>query len=221
MDNASDLDYNAGDTKELHYVLTRLSGLYPNLWAVGVSLGGNMLAKYLGEYGDEALCQAAVVVSAPVDLTSSAKAMKNFVARRIYTPYLLGSLIKKARKKLDKDSLSALERLTTLDEFDDLYTASRHGYGTARAYYKKASALPLMHAITKPTLVISADDDPFLGKVAKPSDVSDSVQLLYSRHGGHVGFLAGQQGGKALALDNHWLARTAFEFFDWAEGTKK
>lgn len=214
IENPSDLDYNAGDIQELHYVLARLAGLYSNLWAVGVSLGGNMLAKYLGEYGDDALCQTAVIVSAPVDLMSSAEAMKNFVARRIYTPYLLGSLIKKARKKLDKDSLVALEKLTTLDAFDDLYTAPRHGYGTAKAYYKQASALPVMGGITKPTLVISADDDPFLGKVAQPSDVSASVQLLYSKHGGHVGFLAAKAGqGNTLALDNHWLSRTAFEFF--------
>lgn len=213
MENPSALDYNAGDTAELHYMLERLNKLYANLYAVGVSLGGNMLGKYLGEYGDKALCRAGVMVSAPVDLTSSAKEMHKFVARKVYTPYLLNSLVKKAEKKLDGLDLEKLKQIKFLDEFDDLYTAPRHGYGTGADYYKKASALPVLKHISKPTLIISSDDDPFLGDVAKASDVSDSVQLLYSRHGGHTGFL----GAKGRTLDLGWTARTTFEFFLWAE----
>lgn len=214
LPNPAAVDYNAGDTAEMHYVLTRLVQLYPNLVAIGVSLGGNMLAKYLGEYGNQALVQSGVVVSAPVDLASSAKAMHKLVARHIYAPYLLKSLIKKATVKLDDPkALAALAKLKTLDGFDDLYTAPRHGYHTAAHYYKAASALPYMHAITKPTLVISSDDDPFLGDVAGAADVSKAVQLLYSPYGGHVGFLGVDKTGK---LDLGWVARTAFDFFAWA-----
>lgn len=213
MENPSQMDYNAGQIEEVHYVLSRLSALYPKLVAVGVSLGGNMLAKYMGVYGDKALCRAAVVVSAPVDLGSSAKVLHRFVARHVYAPYLLKSLIKKAAEKLDDpETLEKLHHLKTLDAFDDLYTAPRHGYVNSSDYYTQASALPHLSGVTHPTLIISSDDDPFLGDVAKPSDVSDSVQLLYSKHGGHVGFLQKQNG----RFDLGWTARTSFDFFEWA-----
>lgn len=212
--NPSALDYNAGDTKEIHYVLTQLAKRYPILWVVGVSLGGNLLAKYLGEYGDRAVCQVGVVVSAPVDLATSAKAMQKFVARHVYTPYLLKSLIKKALDKVsDEADKQTLAKLKKLEDFDDVYTAPRHGYGTGANYYKEASALPYLHAIVRPTLIISSDDDPFLGEVASPADVSKNVQLLYSPHGGHVGFV----GVSGSTVDLGWLARTTFEFFLWAD----
>lgn len=212
LDNHSHLDYNAGDTTEAHYSLKRLQKLYSDIYVVGVSLGGNLLARYLGEYGDEALCRAAVVASAPVDLATSATVMKKFVARHVYTPYLLNSLTKKAAVKLDGIDLQKLKKIKYLDEFDDLYTAPRHGYGTGAEYYQRASALPVLKGVSKPTLIISSQDDPFLGVVATQADVSDSVQLLYPKHGGHVGFL----GATGRRLDLGWLARTTFEFFAWS-----
>ena len=212
MPNAADVDYSAGDIAEIDHVLARLSVLRSRLLVVGVSLGGNMLAKYMGEYGDTAKCLGAVVISAPVDLTTSAQSMQRLVARNIYTPYLLKSLVVKAADKIDDPAvLRELRRLKTLDEFDDIYTAPRHGYGTAQDYYRTASALPVLKDITRPTLIISATDDPFLGKVASPQDISDKVRLLYSPYGGHVGFIGAE--GRRLHLD--WLPRTTFDFFDW------
>lgn len=210
--NTAHVDYNAGDTKEMHHVLTRLAKLYPTIWAVGISLGGNVLGKYLGEYGDDAICQAAVVVSAPVDLASSAKAMQKFVAKRVYTPYLLNSLIKKALDRFpDETERHRYRALHSLDGFDDLYTAPRHGYANAKDYYQKASALPYLKSIVRPTLIVSSDDDPFLGDVATYLDVSPCVQLLYTKHGGHVGFVAVADD----KLDIGWLAATTFEFFEY------
>ncbi|MFB2587104.1 YheT family hydrolase [Acinetobacter sp. c1-l78] len=209
--NPSPFDYNAGDTKELHHVLQQLKQQYQDVYAAGVSLGGNMLARYMGEYQDDVLCKAAVVVSAPVDLTTSAKAMHRFVAKRIYTPYLLKPLLVKALQKIDDPQvLAQLKQAKTLDIFDDLYTAPRHGYGTGKDYYLKASALPVMKNIRKPTLVITAIDDPFLGKIAQAQDVSEYVQLLYSPNGGHVGFM--QYQNKRLNTD--WLPQTIFRYFN-------
>lgn len=211
--NASPVDYNAGDTGEAHYVLSRLAKLYPKLHVVGVSLGGNLLARYLGEYGEQAVCVSAVVVSAPVDLASSAEAMHRLVARHVYTPYLLKSLIKKASTKLEGVELERLNKIKFIDEFDEFYTAPRHGYGTRQNYYRQASALPVLKDIVCPTLIISSQDDPFLGIVASQSDVSDSVQLYYPKHGGHTGFL-GVSGRK---FDLGWLSKTAFEFFEFTK----
>ena len=79
--------YNAGDTGELHHMLENLRKNFAHIYAVGVSLGGNALAKYMGEYGDNALCDGAVVISAPVDMSSAAITMHSFLSHRIYTPY--------------------------------------------------------------------------------------------------------------------------------------
>ncbi|ELA09206.1 hypothetical protein MOMA_02335 [Moraxella macacae 0408225] len=213
LKNSSELDYNAGDTTEIHHVFSVLHKQYPHIVAIGVSLGGNMLAKYMGEYGDDALCMGAVIVSAPVDLTTSALAMHRFVARHVYTPYLLKPLLLKAEEKISEpDTLNALKTIKTLDKFDDLYTAPRNGYGTSENYYKNASALPVLHKISKPTLIISAKDDPFLGKTATPSNISPLVRLLYSKHGGHIGFLDFDK--QQRRFDNTWLAKTVFRFFD-------
>lgn len=212
VENTAEPDYNAGDTAEAHHVLSLLKQKFPHVVVTGFSLGGNVLARYMGEYGDEALCDGAVVVSAPVDLASSAQTMKKFFAKRVYTPYLLKPLMAKALSKVDDPNIiSALQNIKTIDKFDELYTAPRHGYGTGENYYKNASALPVLKDITKPTLIITAKDDPFLGKIATQNDISDNVRLLYSEHGGHVGFIR----RKNKKFDITWLPKVTFEFFDW------
>lgn len=212
VDNTSELDYNAGDTAEAVHMFNLLKTQYgySRIVASGVSLGANMLARYMGEQGDAAACEAAVVISAPVDLTTSAKAMHRFVAKRVYTPYLLNPLLQKALKKVDEPALvDALKNIKMIDEFDELYTAPRHGFGTGANYYIQASALPVLKNITKPTLIITAKDDPFLGILATQADVSPCVRLLYSQHGGHVGFVQLQN----KKLNVNWLPSTSFKFF--------
>lgn len=213
MDNASPYDYHAGDTASIHHSLIWLKQQYPSLFVAGVSLGGNMLARYLGEYAESALCEKAVIISAPVDLASSAKMMHRFVARHVYTPYLLKPLLKKALAKIhDSDDYQRLKNVKTIDAFDDLYTAPRHGYGNVNHYYQRASALPVLQSICVPTLIISAVDDPFLGKVAQSQDVSNMVQLYYPQYGGHVGFVDYHTTQKKLDLN--WLPKTVFQFFN-------
>lgn len=209
IQNTAQVDYNAGDVKEIDHVLTRLGNVYPCLYAVGVSLGGNMLAKYLGEYSN-AQVKAAAVISAPLDLTSSAMQLKKAVAKRIYVPYLLSSLLKKAHPLLDKATLKTIK---SLDAFDDVYTAPRHGYTSAFDYYNKASALPRLGAIDCPMLIVNSQDDPFLGKKVTKDDVSDKVVLHQPKHGGHVGFVDVRDG----KLSMNYLPTLVFDFFDWVD----
>lgn len=209
MTNTSDSDYHATDIDEIEFVFVNLASRFDEIYAVGVSLGGNALARYLGVYADKSRCQKAVIVSAPVDLLSSSKAMHKLFARHVYTPFLLNPLIKKARQKIDKTQQERLRAIKTLDAFDDFYTAPRHGFGNADNYYKTASALPVLKYITKPTLIISANDDPFLGIVACQDDISPQTSLLYSKHGGHIGFVDYQNN----RLDLSYLPRVIFDFF--------
>lgn len=210
MTNTGTQDYHAGDIDEIDFVLAKLAKRFATVYAVGVSLGGNMLARYLGITGNKANCQKAVIISAPVDLLSASQAMYRLVARHVYTPFLLKTLIPKACQKSPPSLYPTLQTIKRLDVFDDVYTAPRHGFKNAQQYYQSTSALPVLQGITQPTLIISAKDDPFLGKVATVDDISKSTTLLYSQYGGHVGFIGCSHGKFELS----YLPKTAFLFFD-------
>lgn len=205
--------YNAGDTAEIHHYLSHLQNNFTQIYAVGVSLGGNALAKYMGEYGSDAICRCAVVVSAPVDLASSSVAMERLLGRHIYTPYLLNPIIKKALDNhLTSDELKALKSAKRIGYFDNVFTAPRHGFRSKNDYYRQSSALPYLTEISKPTLIITAKDDPFLGITAEHSDVSADVVLLNTTYGGHIGFV--DYDYQALTFDTGFIGRQVMGFFD-------
>ncbi|PNP97818.1 YheT family hydrolase [Moraxella sp. RCAD0137] len=210
---SGDVFYNAGDTKEVHHYLEYLSNQFATIYAIGVSLGGNALAKYMGEYGTSALCQKAVVVSAPVDLASASVAMERLLGRHIYTPYLLNPIVKKALdNRLSADEIELLKRAKRMGDFDEAFTAPRHGYRSKNDYYRQASALPYLIDVAHPTLIITAKDDPFLGLTATAGDVSADVTLLDTKHGGHIGFL--DYDYKTRQFDLSFVANSALSFFN-------
>ena len=218
--------YNAGDTGEVHHALENLCENYKNIYAVGVSLGGNALAKYMGEYGNKAICKGAAVISAPVDMSSAAITMHSFLSHRIYTPYLLNPIIKKAlANDMSADEIAAIKAVNRISDFDDIFTAPRHGYRSNNDYYHSSSALPYLRDVTHPLLLISAKDDPFIGFTATPNDVSDSVTIIDTEHGGHIGYLRyrsdksttniSQANGKKSKFDINWIPETVSAYFNY------
>lgn len=204
--------YDAGDVAEVHHYLEFLNKKYQTIYAVGVSLGGNVLAKYMGEYGADAICQKAVVVSAPVDLASASIAMERLLGKNIYTPYLLNPIVKKAlANQLTDDEIRALKSVKKMGDFDSVFTAPRQGYRSKNDYYRQASSLPYLKSICKPTLIITAKDDPFLGVTAEIGDVSQDVCLLDTKHGGHIGFVGYDY--KVRAFDLDFVPKQALAFF--------
>ena len=215
--------YNAGDTDEVHHALQNLSEKYTNIYAVGVSLGGNALAKYMGEYGDRALCQGAAVISAPVDMSSAALSMHSFLSHRIYTPYLLNPIIKKAlANDITQEEIDSIKAVNRISDFDDIFTAPRHGYRSNNHYYQASSALPYLLDVVHPLLLISAKDDPFIGFTATPNDVSDSVTIIDTEHGGHIGYLRYRSEKdksphlyKQSRFDINWIPETVSAYFNF------
>lgn len=195
--------YHSGDTHELAYMLSVLAKRYQYIYAVGVSLGGNVLAKYLGEKGVDVPIQAAAVVSSPVDLSVAGVALDTGVAKWIYTPYFLRTLLHKVPP--------AKEKITSLGTFDNLYTAPINGFLDKEDYYRQSSALPYLSSIKIPTLLLNAKNDPFFPAQYLPTeqDVSESVCLYQPEHGGHVGFVCGSGRGHL-----RWLPETLLRFFD-------
>jgi predicted alpha/beta-fold hydrolase len=182
---------------------------------VGVSLGGNALLKWLGENEQAAasLITAAATVSAPLDLTACGHHLgRGF--NRVYTQYFLNSLKPNSSAKLRRFpglfDEQRLRQACTLYEFDDAITAPLHGFAGADDYWRRASSKPWLPGIRLHTLILNAQNDPFLPHTALPraDQVAASVTLDFPREGGHVGFVSGSIPGR---LD--WMPQRILHFF--------
>lgn len=192
--------YHSGETEDARFFLSWLRdsfGKVPTA-AVGISLGGNMLAYYLAQQGNDSLLQAAVVVSAPLMLEPCSLRMEQGFSR-IYQRYLLGQLKQNATRKLLHYpgtlplELSQLSKLRRIREFDDVITSRIHGFNDAVDYYRRCSALPLLPKIATPLLIIHAKDDPFMTDAVIPdlANLPPNIEYQLTECGGHVGFVSG------------------------------
>lgn len=209
--------YHSGETDDARYFLNWLQaefGPQPTA-AVGYSLGGNMLAYYLAESGDNAVLDAAVIVSAPLMLEPcSIKIEQGF--SRFYQWYLLKGLKSNATRKLIRYphslpiSLLSIKSIKKLRQFDDLITSKIHGFKDALDYYRQCSALPLLNNIKKATLIIHAKDDPFMSTDVIPdiATLPKNIEYQLTEFGGHVGFVSGKLSKPVMWLEKRipdWL----------------
>ncbi|WP_076589836.1 hydrolase [Vibrio ostreicida] len=190
--------YHSGEIEDVRLFLKHLHQHMPtqNKVAVGISLGGNVLANYLAEYKDDPLIHAATLVSAPLDLSACAQRIEQGFSK-IYKSYLLSSLKKNALRKhpLIKEQLDvsyqSIKRVTKLYEFDDLITAPLHGFKDADDYYQRCSGINRLQEIRTPTQIIHAKDDPFMTHAVIPKYVlPENIDYRLFKRGGHVGFLS-------------------------------
>lgn len=215
--------YHSGDSAEIDWILRRLKQQHPAapVHAVGVSLGGNALLKWLGETGASAreVVDRAAAVSAPVDLMAAGNALDHGF-NLVYVRHFLATMKRKALAKLALYSglygAARVRSARTLREFDDLVTAPLHGFRNTDDYWMRASAKPLLRHIRVPTLMINARDDPFLpcGALPAPHEVALPVLLEQPENGGHAGFVSGPFPGNL-----GWLPQRILEFFDTRDET--
>ena len=207
--------YHSGDSAEVNWVLRRLKRSNSALHAIGVSLGGNALLKWLGETGAAAgsVVDRAAAVSAPVDLTAAGNALDRGF-NRVYVRQFLFTMKRKALEKLKHHpglyDAARVRAAYTLREFDDTVTAPLHGFSGVDDYWARASSKPWLRGIDVPVLVVNARDDPFLPSGALPAlnEVAPSVLLEQPAGGGHVGFVSGRFPGNLA-----WLPRRVLEYF--------
>lgn len=196
--------YHAGETGDIRFVVERLRSENPGvpIAAVGFSLGGNMLLKWLGESGAANPLTAAVAVSVPFELEASVRALERGLGR-LYQWYLLRALKRSTLDKFARRSspidLERVKRTRTIYAFDDLVTAPLHGFPSAHAYYQGMSCRQYLAGITVPTLILHAADDPLVPAITipQPGELSAATVLEVSPRGGHVGFVAGRFPGQA------------------------
>lgn len=200
--------YHSGETSDPRYFLEQIHQRFPSNYkmATGVSLGGNMLANYLAEFAEQPLVDSATIISAPFDLRDSSNRI-NQGASRIYQAYLLHSLKQNVYRKLGTlrqaipITQPLIRQLKTLQEFDDLITAPLHGFCDAQDYYQRCSAISKLGQIRLPTLILHAQDDPFMTDAVIPNQpLPETINYQLLKHGGHVGFLSG-----TLLKPRFWL----------------
>ncbi len=203
--------YHAGRTEDFRAVLGQLPDRLARngLAAVGYSLGGSMLLKYLGEEGRAAPLCAAAAVSVPIDL---AGACGRFHRGRnwLYKRYLLDRMKRdafRARGGLPERWCEPVRQARTIRDYDAGYIAPRYGFGTVERYYADCSALRFMPAVRVPTLIVHARDDPWIAP--EPYERfrwARAPALIPCLHdsGGHVGFHG--RGSRATWHDRHILA---------------
>ena len=190
--------YHSGDTGDLDFLVATLKRREPQtpLLAVGYSLGGNVLLKWLGERGAEAGLCGAMAISVPLLLYDATHHMNRGFAR-FYQWWLVRQLkrsyVRKSRLHAGPLPVHQLSRLRSFYDFDDRITAPLHGYTGAMQYYTLASSRQYLIHIRIPSLIVQAADDPFMPESVIPPlrELSPSITLEVHRHGGHVGFVSG------------------------------
>ena len=210
--------YHSGDSGEIDWILHKMvrHPLYrnaSNFFVAGVSLGGNALLRWLGEFPeDSGFVDAACAISAPLDLAAGGASLSRGI-NMIYTRSFLQTLKPKCLQKLEQfPNLFDREKMLkarNLYEFDNVVTAPLHGYRDTDDYWNRASAKHVLPSIVVPTLVLNARNDPFLPAKHLPRSAADAVLLEYPAHGGHVGFARGRPPGH---LD--WLPRRLVRFLN-------
>ncbi len=210
--------YHSGDTADAREWIEALKARYPQkpLFAIGYSLGGNMLLKLLGEWQSSSLLCAAVSVSAPLQLNICAKQMNQGFSR-LYQYVLLKILKQGLLEKYKQHDIQSLiginekkvKQLKSFWAFDDVYTGPIHGFHSASDYYQQSSSRQYLKDISTPTLIIHAEDDPFMTPEILPDKglLPADVQLEIHANGGHLGFISGH-----ILKPEYWLEDRIIHF---------
>jgi predicted alpha/beta-fold hydrolase len=209
--------YHSGDTGDLDHVFRTVIAREPatRVGAVGISIGGNVLLKWLGEQGQEApkALAGAVAISVPYDLAACARVMDRGLPKMFYTASFMRSFRRKTRAKARLfptfvDVRAAL-RVSTFAGYDRVVTAPLHGFADEFDYWRQASSGPYVARIRRPTLLLSALDDPFVPPTSLPDPrtLPPDVRAEFVPRGGHVGFVEGRPWRSAS-----WAERRAVEF---------
>jgi predicted alpha/beta-fold hydrolase len=209
--------YHTGLTVDLHYVTRELIEVddLPELFLIGFSMGGNQALKFAGELGEGApsVLKGVCAVSPPIDLESCARSIarrENWIYESRFLRSLRRTIIEKDRLFPGVYDLSRLRDVRHLWDWDEMFQPY-NGFTGALDYYARASSLPFIDRIHVPTLILHAEDDPFIPfEPFKDRRIASNpaVLLMSTKHGGHVAFCGARRTGE----DRAWAENRAAEF---------
>ena len=219
--------YHGGLTADLRAVIDELiaSDHLSRLFIVGFSLGGNMVLKLAGEYEDNPRpeVKAVCTVSPSVNLRAGCNSLmrrRNWIYHQDFLRRLKHTIRLKEKLFPDLYDSTGLRGVRTIEQFDDRYVAPPFGFANADDYYAKASSLPLIGRIRIPTLIIHAQDDPFIpfAPLRDPSiGANPYVLLIATERGGHVAFISDD----SLDEDRFWAENRVVEFCQMIAGNSE
>lgn len=208
--------YHSGATDDLGTVVDHaLTKKYEEIYLVGFSLGGNLTLKYLGEKQSnlDSHIKKSIVFSVPLDLHASCKTISQYWAySQRFIKSLKNKVIKKAQMRPEL-SIKGIDKINSLIDFDEAYTAPLHYFKSAIDYYQRCSSIHFVSGIRIPTMIINAGNDPFLDHSINSSAILRENSFLHFRvpeRGGHVGFALFNQNGL------YWSELQALDFFNQA-----
>lgn len=190
--------YHSGATEDLADIVKHLieDKDYSEIYFHGISLGANMVLKYLGEQNTiPSQVKGVIAVSVPCDLNGSCKELhtfKNILYHNNFKRHLVNRLKIKQTQHSGMLSIDKIKSIKTLRDFDDVYTSKAHGFIDADDYYKQCSSLQFLSNIKVPTLIINALNDSFLSPECYPIKEAKQNKNLFlemPNYGGHVGFI--------------------------------
>ncbi|MCU1384382.1 MAG: hypothetical protein JWL71_3079 [Acidobacteria bacterium] len=205
------------DAAHVIHELTQVDGVTA-IGVAGYSLGGNLALKLAGEYGAHAPAALAGVaaVSPIIEISECTRALEQ-PGNRLYQWNFVRDLKRRMRRKQQCHpgmfDLAKLDRVTTVREFDETYTAPYFGFRNAEDYYHRASAMRVVDRIAVPALIITSEDDPFVPAAPfHDRKVTDNphIDLRLSQHGGHCGFV----GPSSATDDGYWAENQVVGFLD-------
>ena len=192
--------YHSGETSDFDFVARLLAARVGGpILAAGVSLGGNVLLKWLGEHPEERVVSAAAALSVPYDLAAGDRHMASFPSVLYVRAFVRTLAVKAAAlarrfpEAAGRIDLARAGRAWTFREFDDAANAPLHGFADAADYYARCSSLAVLSRIAVPTLCVSSLDDPFVPAETVERarrTASPAVRFLVTEKGGHAGWVA-------------------------------
>jgi predicted alpha/beta-fold hydrolase len=209
--------YNSGMSGDYRAVLEELASVdgFEKIFFAGYSMGGNLVTKMAGEFGDDFPTALGGVssVCAALDLSACADALErrdNYLYQRHFVKNLMARYERKAKMFPDRYSQNGFGPIRTVREFDDAITAPCFGYRDAEEYYEAAGAKKVVADIRVPTLMITAEDDPFVPYVsflAADVEKNSRIQFVPTEHGGHCAYISKQSG-----VERFWAEQRIVEF---------
>jgi len=209
--------YHSGLSCDIRAIVIELierNGL-PEIFGVGFSMGGNLVLKMAGEFADHAPpeIRGFVAVAPAFDLATCADALaapRNFIYNKRFVRGLRDRMRRKAALFPQRYSIDGMREIRSVRDFDDAITARYCGFRDAADYYEKSSALQLAGAIRRPTLILTAQDDPFVPFASfEKAEVRENpyITLIAPKHGGHCAFIASEGGDERF-----WAETRIVEF---------
>ena len=210
--------YHSGLTHDARHVLNELTSVdgISRVAVAGYSLGGNLALKLAGDYGADPppALRAVCAVSPIIEIAQCVNALErplNVIYQWNFVKGLRARMRRKAALFPGRFAVDRLPQVRTVRQFDEVFTAPYFGFRDAEDYYHRASAMRVVDRITVPTLVIAAEDDPFVPAVMFDDPAvrnNPHITAVVTRHGGHCGFVAASEGDD----DGYWAESSIVAF---------